>query len=232
LTRVIGLSDAIFAVVLTLLVLDLKPEEAVPGSLSYGDLVALWPRLFAFFLTFLVGGSFWVDHHQDMETVVNRDRALLWLNLMFLLAISLLPFTTAVVGRDNTNSASWTLYALNMICCGLTLTSVWAYSALVGLSKPSLHAANFAYQLGGHLIVPAIFAISIPIAFISPRLAPFPALLLPIAFRVYRRLPGYRPPPTAQREVPAAARAWRVVGYTPVILFAVWTAVLIATNSI
>jgi uncharacterized membrane protein len=82
-TRVLGLSDGLFAIVLTLLVLDLQPEGARAGpSLSYDDLVALWPRLFAFFLTFLVGGSFWVDHHEDMEQLVDRDRSLLWLNLM------------------------------------------------------------------------------------------------------------------------------------------------------
>ncbi len=203
--------------------LDLKPEEAVPGALGYDDLVALWPRLFAFFLTFLVGGSFWVDHHEDMETIVERNRSLLWLNLMFLLAVSLLPFTTDLLGRDSSGSASWTLYALNMICCGLTLTAMWAYAAFAGLSKQSADTAERWYQLGSHLIVPVVFAISIVVGFISPRFAPVVAVLLPFVFQLYRRVPAHQRRQALRPEVPAAARLWQFVGYTPLILFAAWS---------
>jgi uncharacterized membrane protein len=229
LTRVIALSDALFAIVLTLLVLDLQPEGARAGAtLTYDDLVALWPRLFAFFLTFLVGGSFWVDHHTDLEELVDRDRSLLWLNLMFLLSVSLLPFTTALIGRD-LDSTVWTLYAINMICIGLSLTALWAYANLAGFARPSLRGPEFRFGLGGHLIVPLIFVVSIPIGLVSPQLAPLPAILLPFAFRLYRLFGAHR---RAEPRRGLAVQVWVYVGYLPLILFALWSVVLRMTGRI
>jgi uncharacterized membrane protein len=223
------LSDALFAIVLTLLVLDLQPEGTRAGpALSYDDLVALWPRLFAFFLTFLVGGSFWVDHHEDMEALVGRDRSLLWLNLMFLLSVSLLPFTTALIGRD-LGSTVWTLYAVNMICIGLSLTALWAYGNLLGFARQSLGRREFRLGLGSHLIAPLIFVISIPIGLISPELGPLPAVLLPFVFRLYRRYGTHR---RADPRKPLAVQIWMYVGYMPVILFAAWTVVLRMTDKL
>ncbi|HXL17676.1 MAG TPA: hypothetical protein VN961_09170, partial [Streptosporangiaceae bacterium] len=168
----------------------------------------------------------------DMEAIVHRDRSLLWLNLMFLLSVSLLPFTTDLLGRDNTRSASWTLYAANMICCGLTLAALWAYATLAGFSRRSHRQAELSYKLGRHLIVALIFATSIPVGLVSPHLVPvLPAVLLPIAFRLYRRLPGY-PRQEAHRHLTLAAKLLLYVGYLPVILFAGWSVVLKLNGSI
>jgi uncharacterized membrane protein len=229
LTRVLSLSDGLFAIVLTLLVLDLKPDESVPGSLSYADLVALWPRLFAFFLTFLVGGSFWLEHHTDMDAIVNYDRSLLWLDLMFLLSISLLPFTTDVIGRE-LGPVSWALYALNMLFCGVLLTALWAYGTFAGFTR--LTRADLRFGLGKHLIEPLVFAISIGVGLFAPSQAPLVILiLLPLVSRLYARIAG-RPSgePSVSRRLPA--RICLYVGYSPVLLFAAWTVLLILSGSL
>ena len=180
-----ALSDGLFAIVLTLLVLDLKPQTAEGVNLTYADLVQLWPRLFAFFLTFLVGGSYWIAHHTDLTAIESYDRAWLWLNLMFLLSVSLLPFTTALIGQE-TRTIAWTLYALNVISMGLTLAALWGYAELTGLSGNTTHhvTTERQYQSLRYLVIPVVFGASIPVSFIAPSVAPYTALLAPPLFRV------------------------------------------------
>src|ERR1700690_3364294 len=87
--RLIGLSDGLFATVLTLLVLDLR----IPDVLSSGDgninVFNRWigPHLFRYLLTFLVAGTYWMAHHRDFGLVTHSDRSLLGYNLLFLLFI-------------------------------------------------------------------------------------------------------------------------------------------------
>ena len=217
-TRVMALSDGLFAIVLTLLVLDLKPEPTASGQ-AYDALVELWPRLFAFFLTFLVGGSFWVAHHADLETLRGHDRTCLWLNLMFLLPVSLLPFTTSLIG-GNTGSVTWTLYSLNVIAIGLTQTALWGYVRVMGLIQPTRNPAELQFLMVRHLTIPAVFAVSIGVSFILPGVAPYTALLIPLVLRVYTRVSGWKEPSSPR---PRAASLWRAVGFTPVVMFVVWS---------
>ena len=93
--RLIALSDGLFATVLTILVLDLKLDLA-PNAIStdiFHSLVALWPHMFSYFLTFLVTGLYWLGHHRIFDHIVRYDRRLLWYNLMFLLIEFLTPRT-------------------------------------------------------------------------------------------------------------------------------------------
>ena len=96
--RILALSDGVFAIALTLLILDI----AVPATTSDDDLTKvlldLWPRYLAFALSFLVISRFWVIHRQAFRLIVRGDPALVWLNLLLLLFISFLPFPTAVLG--------------------------------------------------------------------------------------------------------------------------------------
>ena len=200
--RMLALSDGLFAIVLTLLVLDLKPEQIVPGQ-AYAALVELWPRLFAFFLTFLVGGSYWVSHHADLATLRGQDRTSLWLNLMFLLPVSLLPFTTALIG-NNTGSVTWSLYAVNVIAIGLTQTALWNYVRIVGLIEPTRSRAELHVLMVRHLTAPAVFGVSIGIAAVAPTVAPYTALLIPFVLRVYARLAGWKEAPLRHSRVPPA----------------------------
>jgi uncharacterized membrane protein len=217
-TRMMALSDGLFAIVLTLLVLDLKPGPNISGH-PYDALVQLWPRLFAFFLTFLVGGSFWVSHHAALDSLRGRDRTCLWLNLMFLLPVSLLPFTTSLIG-DDTNSVTWSLYAINVIAIGLTQTALWSYVRIMGLIEPIRNPAELRFLMARHLTAPAVFAVSIGVSLIQPSVAPYTALLIPVVLRVYQRVTGWKEPSTPR---PRSASLWGWVGFTPVIIFAVWS---------
>ena len=101
LERLVFFSDAVFAIAITLLVLELKvphlerdPARFVPAMLQ------LIPQLFAFTLSFLVIGRFWMSHHQLMDHVRGFHPGLLWPNLLLLMAIAFMPFSTALIGEN------------------------------------------------------------------------------------------------------------------------------------
>ena len=101
LDRLIYFSDAVFAIVMTLLVLEIRVPE-VPPSLAAAEVptkvLALGPKFFSYVLSFLVIGIYWIAHHQTFRYVQSYDRRLLWLNLIFLLSISFIPFPTGLLG--------------------------------------------------------------------------------------------------------------------------------------
>jgi uncharacterized membrane protein len=94
LDRLIFFSDGIFAIAMTLLVLEISVPE-VPSDLAAAEVpaevLALWPKFFSYVLSFLVIGTYWIAHHQTFRYVASYDRTLLWLNLLFLLSISFIP---------------------------------------------------------------------------------------------------------------------------------------------
>src|SRR5256885_16182217 len=93
-TRVEAFSDGVFAIAITLLILELKiPENKVSEDASLKSyLLDLWPQYFAYILSFLVIGIYWANHHYIFKLYVQTDHFFLMLNLLFLMSISFLPF--------------------------------------------------------------------------------------------------------------------------------------------
>jgi uncharacterized membrane protein len=122
--RILALSDGVFAIAVTLLILDI----AVPATTSDDDLAKvllnLWPRYLAYVLSFLVIARFWVIHHQTFRLIVRDTPVLVWLNFLLLLFIAFLPFPTAVLGSHEGSPAAAVLYATAV---GLTSAASAAY---------------------------------------------------------------------------------------------------------
>ena len=97
--RMLAFSDAVMAVAITLLVLDLK----LPGNVSDAELGhalhASLPNLAAYALSFVVIGLLWIGHHQQFSQIRRVDGVLIWLNLFFLLTIALIPFVTSLLSE-------------------------------------------------------------------------------------------------------------------------------------
>jgi uncharacterized membrane protein len=96
--RAIAFSDAVFAIIITLLVLDLLPAEGPPGQLLSG-LLGQWPTYVAYVASYLIVGVVWTNHNAVFHHIRRMDWALYWLNLAVLFGTGLLPFPTAVVAR-------------------------------------------------------------------------------------------------------------------------------------
>ncbi len=127
--RIEALSDGIFAIAMTLLVLDLKiPENIVPPGLLTRTLLALWPKFLSYVMSFALLGVFWIGHHGYSHFLKRTDRWFLWINLLFLLFVALLPFTTDLMGDNPAHRLAVMIYGANIIALGLTLYCQWSYA--------------------------------------------------------------------------------------------------------
>ncbi len=193
LSRLIALSDGVFAIVLTLLVLDLRLPDAAASTSDASllrQLVAIYPRMFSYVLTFLVAGQYWVAHHSDFARIAGNDRRLLWMNLMFLLSVGVLPFSTNLIG-SHISSLTWTVYAINMAFIGLTLAAIWGYAAATGMIETGTPPPVVDYIHWRHLLTPGLFVLSIGIARFDPGLAELSPIVLAAFYRILARLhPG------------------------------------------
>jgi uncharacterized membrane protein len=124
--RLIFLIDGVFAITLTLLVLDLRPPEVADPQFAEG-LHDLLPRLIIYFLAFFTIANQWVAHFQSFRLVRYIDLPLLWLNLLNLLFVTLLPASTALVGHYPLEPLAAMCFSLNGMLMCLSATIIWAY---------------------------------------------------------------------------------------------------------
>jgi uncharacterized membrane protein len=117
--RVEAFSDGVFAIVITLLILDIRVPD-VDYSQLLASLVALLPRVFAYMISFGVIGVYWLAHHQSLQLVGKLNGFLIWLNLVYLLVVSFLPFPTALLGRYPMQPIPIVIYGLNLIVANTT----------------------------------------------------------------------------------------------------------------
>ncbi len=229
LSRIIGLSDGLFATVLTLLVLEIKLPESVPSTAVLDGMVQLWPKMFSYLLTFLVAGVYWVGHHYDFQHIVRFDRRLMWINLMFLLCIGVLPATTALIGTHSaTQPGVWIVYALNMMLGGVMLSAAWGYAVARRMVDPALHPHLVRYVTLSHLVAPGVFLLSIGVTLVtSDTIASMtPLLISPVRALLRRHCLGSAPAAgeSDEEELPAMwDMLWRVATFLPLIGFAGWS---------
>jgi TMEM175 potassium channel family protein len=171
LERLVFFSDAVFAIAITLLALDIRLPSGF-GSLSDGELLRalldIWPKYLSFTISFLVIGSFWLGHHRKFRFIIAYDDRMLIFNLLMLMAIAFIPFPTAVVSESPTRTAT-IFYALTIIVAGLLSALVWWYAARDDrLVAPGLDAKVRQRAMMRYLAVPVVFLLSIGVAFINP----------------------------------------------------------------
>lgn len=191
--RVLFFSDAIFAIAITLLALDLR----VPVGRNFQaghELRSAVPSIVSFAISFVVIGLFWVGHHSLFRHIVAFDRPLMLLNLLFLGTIAFLPFPTALLGLSSTNQAAAVIfYALCCSAAGLVEAVVWLYATRPGslLAAPSADRARIPYLLQT-ISAPVVFLLSIPVALYSPTLATYTWILILVIRVVVIRLASLR----------------------------------------
>ena len=136
--RLAALSDGIFAVAMTLLVLDLHAPVA-EAIHSERDLLhaiaALSPRLLMYVMSFLTLGIFWVGQQTQLNHLERSDRNLSWIHLAFLLAVTLTPFSTILLAEFKTYRTALLLYWANILALGAVLYASWGYATRKGLVK-------------------------------------------------------------------------------------------------
>jgi uncharacterized membrane protein len=192
LIRLEAFSDGVFAIAITLLILEVNlPHTEVPGSL-WTRLLALWPSFFAFALSFFVILVTWITHHDLMGLVGESTRELQLANGLALLYVAFIPFVTGVLADNLTTSDVSTAVALY---CGTFVVGSAAFNILVGtiirgqLLRKEIETQVIFRVRRGYRIVFLIYVATTLLAFVMP----FLALAINIAVRVFLLSIRYKP---------------------------------------
>ena len=170
LERIVFFSDAIFAIAITLLALEIRlPGTGAGGAVTWEALGALWPKYLSYGISFVTIGGFWISHHRKFRLIRRYDNRLMWLNLLALAVVAFLPFPTALLGEYGDETPATVFYAGMVILTGLLFLAVWLYATHDRrLVDPALDAGVIRHGLVRALIPIVFFAVSIPLAFVWP----------------------------------------------------------------
>lgn len=191
LERLILFSDAVFAIAITLLVIEIKipeiHERPVKESALLHELAELIPKFVGFLISFLIIGQYWIVHHRMFSFVINYTDRLVWLNLLFLFATALMPFSTGFYSEYVLRGvvSPVIFYSANIALLGIANFLMWRY-----ISDPKRNLTeNLTPPLTRYfslraLTVPIIFVIFSFTYLYAPNVAFFIPLSIPIVMRL------------------------------------------------
>ena len=184
-SRLVAFSDGVFAIAITLLVLALSIPEGVSDLSSV--LQDQLPDLFAFALSFAVLARIWLFHHRLFAALQGIDTGLMGLNFLYLAFVTLVPFTSEVIGDYGDEKVAVVVYAANLAALGLAGAAMTIYAFRGDLIRSKV-AADLGVDTGlGIWLLPGVFLLSIPIALIDASAAQWSWLVLFIAGAVVLR---------------------------------------------
>ena len=195
--RLEAFSDGVFAVAITLLVLNLKilPDLALEDGSFWNQLLNQLPMLVAFVTSFATIGIMWINHHRLFNYIKRTDTGLMLLNLLLLLVIVFIPYPTALLAQQYALNPDMhdaaLLYSGIMVLLAVCFNLLWRYATfhnrLIGKNADARAVASISRQyLGG----PLLYLIAFGLAFISVPASIIFNLLLALFFAIPPRLPG------------------------------------------
>ena len=191
LERLILFSDAVFAIAITLLVIEIKipeiHEKPVTENAVLHKLAELIPKFVGFLVSFLLIGQYWIVHHRMFSFVINFTDRLIWLNILFLFAIALMPFSTGFYSEYVLRGVVTPVifYTANIALLGLANFLMWRYLS----NKKNNLTENLTPALAKYfslraLTVPVIFVIFSFVYLYKPMIAFFIPILIPFIMRI------------------------------------------------
>ncbi len=128
--RIVFFSDAVMAIAITLMALEIRVPELEPdlAAAQINDaLRGLFPHIFVYILSFVVIGAYWLVHHRVFRQIKRFDSILIWLNLIFLMTVAFVPVATNALGTYPDLSVVAAFYAVSLALVGLAEGSMWLY---------------------------------------------------------------------------------------------------------
>ena len=169
--RIETLVDGIFAIAMTLLVLNLEIPQftgLVTNAVIWNALVDLWPKMFTYGLSFVLLAIFWRVNHQQFYLIKKSDTPLLWINIIWLMFVALVPFSTSLVGEYGEFEISELFFQINFLLIGILFNLNWRYAASRGLLDKSVTQERIERVKRINLVLPIAAAIAIILVFIIP----------------------------------------------------------------
>lgn len=167
--RVVYFSDAVFAIAITLLVIEIKipTHEQIELLGTAGVLVKLIPLFVGFFVSFMVTALFWRAHLILYHYVKNVDNKLLWYNIWLLLFVALLPFSSGFYSENFGLSIPFIFYCANLAAIGWMSFLMTSYVTTKENLQETIGAIQTRWMKQRSLIVPVVFILCIPLSFLS-----------------------------------------------------------------
>lgn len=196
LERLILFSDAVFAIAITLLVIEIKVPEfdksIASDKLIGRELAHLIPRFAGFLISFLIIGLYWTVHHKIFAYADNYDNKLLWLNLFFLFSIALMAFSSGFYGQYANQIDllfPYGFYCFNICLTGFLNFLLWHYisSKKSGISNQHITPERKSYGSFRSLVVPFAFLISFIVYIWTPVWGRYMPMLIPIMMRIAKK---------------------------------------------
>ena len=193
--RLVFFSDAVFAIAVTLLVLEIRPPEDTRHLLH--GLAALWPSYLSYAITFLLIGQVWANHHVMFDHIRAADRVVLLLNTLLLMVVAFLPFATSVLADalrdDEDQRTAVAFYGIAFLVTALTFNAVWRHSRRRGLIGEALDPTGATAISRRFLLAVAWLAVGTVVGALLPALG----ITVIAAFNVFYWLPirGENPRP-------------------------------------
>ncbi len=201
LERMILFSDAVFAIAITLLVIEIKiPEihEHITDSALLAALGHLAPKFLGFVTSFALVGFYWTVHHRMFGYVTAYDRKILWLNLCFLFFIVLMPFSTGFYGEYSGKEFAteqlkvpMTFYVLNYFFVGLFNYIMWRYISNPAhkLTEPPIDPLTLKLAKARAVVLPLTFLMMIPVAYlVNVVIGSFVPILIPMVMKITKKV--------------------------------------------
>ena len=167
-SRVETFSDGVFAIVITLLILDLHIPEVSYSQLPQA-LLATVPNLLSYLLSFAVIGLYWVGHHYYFRFIKKVNNVFVWLNLFYLLLVSVLPIPTTLLGRYQFQTIPILIYGINLLALNLfSLGMLYYVRRRQDLATPEFSTEIFRRFVRLYLIVNGAYVVAILLSFVVP----------------------------------------------------------------
>ena len=188
-SRVEAFSDGVLAIVITLLVLDIKvPQTSDSNAALWQAILQRLPMIGAWMVSFFFVLVFWVAHHTLFYQLAKTDRGLLWLNGLFLLAISFSPFPTALAEEHPGATPAVFLLSLVMFLAAAFFAAMRWYATVKGdLACPDVPRPYFVRAFPRGLTAPFIYAVAMGLSFVAPWAAVALQILVPLLFVIPTR---------------------------------------------
>ena len=200
--RVLALSDGVFAIVITLLVLEIHVPDLGNGESLRAALREVRPSFVAFLISFVIVAISWAGHRDLFALIRRTDRVLVWLNILYLLPLSIIPFGASLLATYDREPVALRMYGILLVAIAVTRLAIWAYATnrtyllFVPIDVQSRWAA---------FLISASPALAYGVAILIAKRSPTASLLIYAAvpilyFVVISVLRAAAPPDAAERD--------------------------------
>ena len=187
-----GLTDGIFAISMTILVLSFEGVLHNPIVMSEKEfldkIIRLLPDLLHYIESFILLGVFWFLHHQQFHYIKRTDAVLVFINILGLMFVGLVPFTTVMVSDYGQLLPAALLFEINLLLAGIMFFIHWMYATKNNhLVEKHLDRAVVKYYMARNLIIPIVSLCAIGVSFLNPLNSIILLLVVPVVLIVFRR---------------------------------------------